>query len=164
MAQEHSRVAAQGIDPFLDPGSAAVVDAHKGSFHLQRHILDPADLHGVALAQRSADHGEILAGRIDQPSFHITVARHHAVSGNPSFVQIKIIDPGFHQGVRLHKGPLVEQQLQPLPCRQLPAVMLLLYLRFSASEKRFLPSFLQILIGLLPVHLLPPFLFELLIS
>ena len=156
MAQKHSRIAAQGVDSLLDSRSAAVVDADKRRFHLQRHILNSADFHGMAFSERSSDHGEILAGRIDQTSFHISISRYNAVAGYSSLIQVKVVDPGFHKGIRLHKGTLIEQQLQTFPRRQLSAVVLLLYLCLPAAEERLFPSFLQILIRLFPVHFFPP--------
>ena len=110
----------------------------------------------MAFSERSSDHGEILAGRIDQTSFHISISRYNAVAGHSSLIQVKVVDPGFHKGIRLHKGTLIEQQLQTFPRRQLSAVVLLLYLCLPAAEERLFPSFLQILIRLFPVHFFPP--------
>jgi hypothetical protein len=56
-----------------------------GARFLSRHILDLGDLLRVRLAQRAAEHGEILGENIDRAAVDGAPAGDHAVAGNLVF-------------------------------------------------------------------------------
>ena len=81
VALEHVGVTAQRGHAFLDARAARVVQADHGCADLHGLIHDLADLLGVRLGQRAAEHGEILAEDKHQSAVDRAVAGDHAVTG-----------------------------------------------------------------------------------
>ena len=152
MPQEHTAVPAERRNSFLDSGAAAVINTDKRCAHLHRHILNPAYLKRMILSQSTADYGKILAGYKNQPAVYLTIARNDTVSRNAPFIQIKIVNSGFHESVHFDKCIFIEKHFNSFSRRHLSARMLLFHSGFSASRKRFFPSFVQFLNCFIPVH------------
>src|SRR3546814_16851910 len=60
----------------------SIVEAHDRGADLHRLVHDLADLLGVRLRERAAEHREVLAEHEDQPPVDGAVASHHAVAGD----------------------------------------------------------------------------------
>jgi hypothetical protein len=66
--------------PFLNAGTAAVIDADTGHAHFQRKIHHLADLLSEHLAERTAENGEILRKKADRTAVDRAVAGNHPVT------------------------------------------------------------------------------------
>ena len=66
VAVEHARVAVEAVDALLHARAAGVVDEDEGGAGLERHDHHFDDLAAVHLARRAAQHGEVLAGEVNQ--------------------------------------------------------------------------------------------------
>ena len=152
MPQKHAAVTAQGGNSLFDAGAAAVVYANERCAHLHRHILNPAYFKGMIFPQRPADYRKILAGYEYQPSVDFTVSRNDAVARHTPFIQIKIVNSGFHKPVHFDKSILIEKHFYPLSRCHLSARMLFFHSGFPASRKRLFPPLFQSLNCLIPVH------------
>ena len=98
----------------LDPRAAAVVDADDRAAGLQRVVHDLDDLLAVDLAERAAEHGEVLAEHADRPAVDGAVAGDHAVAVGPVGLHPEVVRPVPGQLVELGEGARVEQQVDPL--------------------------------------------------
>src|SRR3546814_7395484 len=83
VALEHVGIAAERGDAFLDARAAAVVQADDRRADQQRLVHDLADLFGMALRQRAAEDGEILAEDIDEAAVDRARPGDDAIPGNP---------------------------------------------------------------------------------
>src|SRR5437763_2382685 len=135
VAQEDAGVAAERDHALLNAGAARVVEPDDGRAVLEGAVHHLADLLGVRLRQRAAEHGEILREHIDQPPLDPPVPRHHAVA------QVLLVgEPEVHRAVRheaieLDEAARVEQRVQPLARRQLALLVLDLDALFTAAEQ-----------------------------
>ena len=68
VAQEDVGVAAERHHAFLDARAARVVQAHDRRAHAHRQVHHLADLRGVGLGERAAEHGEVLREGVDLPA------------------------------------------------------------------------------------------------
>ena len=135
---------AEGHHAFLDPGAAAVVDPDDRAAGLQRVVHDLDDLLAVNLAQRAAEHREILAEHADRPPVHGAVAGDHAVPVGPGgrHVEVRRAVPG--QLVELGERARVAQQVDPLPRGQLAPLVLFGHRLRRSGVHRLVPPPLQI--------------------
>jgi hypothetical protein len=108
-------------------------------------IHDLADLLGVRLGQRSAEHGEVLAEHEHQPSVDRAVPRHDAVAQVSLAVEPEVRRTVGDERVQLDQRALVEQQRESLASRQLAPSMLLIDSLLPATEHRFRASRLELL-------------------
>ena len=123
---EDVREHGQRGDAFLDAGAAAVVDAHHRAAVAQREFLDLDDLLAVDLAERAAVDGEVLAVDGDGAAVHGAVAGHHAVAQGLLLLHAEGRGAVHGQGVELHEGSLVDEQVDAFAGGVLAAGMLLL--------------------------------------
>ena len=130
--------------PFLDPGAAAVVEPDYRAAGLQRVIHDLDDLLAVDLAQRAAEHGEILAEHADRAPVHGAVPGDHAVPVGPGGRDPEVGGAVPGQLVELGERALIEQQLDPFPRGQLASLVLLGHRLLRAGVHGRLPPPLQI--------------------
>ena len=124
VALEHLGIAAKAGDAFLDARTAAVVEADHRRADLHRHVHDLADLLRVALAQRTAEHGEILRIDIDQPPVDRAAAGNHPVTRDLLFGHAEIGAVVLDVHVELLEAAVVEQHFKPLARGQLALGML----------------------------------------
>ena len=119
VALEDLAIARQGVDPFLDPGASAVVEADDRSPVAQGHVHHLADLFGHGLAEGSAVDGEILGKDVHEAAADGTLTRHYAVSVEmlPLHAEVGAAVPDKH--VILLETPFVQQQREALACRHL---------------------------------------------
>ena len=82
VALEHLAIAAERRDALLDARAAGVEQADDRRAVLDRHVLDLGDLLRVRLAERAAEHGEILGENIDRAAVDGAPAGDHAVARN----------------------------------------------------------------------------------
>ena len=130
--------------PFLDPGAAAVVDPDHRAAGLQRVIHDLDDLLAVDLAERAAEHGEILAEHADRAPVHGAVPDDHAVPVGPGGRDPEVRGAVPGQLVELGERARVEQQLDPLPGGQLASLVLLGHRLLRAGVHGLVPPPLEV--------------------
>ena len=132
VALEHLRVPAQRGHPLLDPRPARVVQADDRGAHLHRVVHDLADLLGVRLRQRAAEHREVLAEHEHQPAVDGAVAGDHAVTGHPAFGHAEVGAAVLDEHVPFLERAGVEQHFEALARGQAPLRVLCLDARRPA--------------------------------
>ena len=136
VAQEDVGVAAQRHDAFLDARAARVVQADDRRAHAHRQVHHLADLGGVGLGERTAEHREVLRERVDLPAVDRPVARDDAVARHELVLHAEVAAAVRHQLVELLEGARVEQGLHALARRQLPGVAVALEPVLAAAQLR----------------------------
>jgi hypothetical protein len=116
---------AERRDALLDAGAAAVVDADDRAAGLQREVHDLHDLLAVHLAERAAEDREVLRVDADGAAVHGAVAGDDAVAVRAGGVDAEAGRAVPRELVELGERPLVDEQIDPLPGRQLPLGVLL---------------------------------------
>ena len=81
IAEENLAVARQRVDPFLNAGSARVVDSDQRNAHVQRIIHDLGDFTGVHKAERTAGYGKVLCKDGNRRTQNGSGTDNHAVAG-----------------------------------------------------------------------------------
>ena len=110
---------------------------------LHRLVHDLADLLGMRLAQRAAEHGEILAEDEDQAAVDRAVAGDDAVARDFLLVHAEIVAAMLDEHVPFLEGAGVEQQLEPLARGELALGVLRLDAPLAAAGARRRALFLQ---------------------
>ncbi len=123
---EDVAVAGERGRPLLDPRAAGVVDLDERRPGRHREVHHLADLLGVDLAERAAEDREVLGGHEDPPAVDRPVAGHDPVARRPSPLHPEVVGAVDHEGVGLLERPGVEEEPDPLPRGELPALVLLL--------------------------------------
>ncbi len=141
---EDLREQAQRDHALLDPRPAAVVDADQRAAGLHRVIHQLDDLLAVHLAQRAAEHGEVLAEHADRAAVDGAVPGDHAVAVGPVGVDAERGGPVPGQFVELGERGRVEQPLDPLPGGHLALGVLALHRPRRAGVNRLVPAALQV--------------------
>ena len=135
VAQEDLGVSAERHDAFLDPRASGIVEPDDRRSDLHREIHHLADLVGVGLRQRSAEHREVLAEDEHRSAVDLAVAGDDAVAEERLFrrgVAIRDERVEFDERIR------VEQQVEPLARRQLARGVLFRDAGRAAAEPRLL--------------------------
>lgn len=96
-----------------------IVQADHRRADLHRSVHDLADLLRVPLAQRAAEHGEILAEHEHQPAVDRARSSDHAIARNDLILHAEIDAIMLDIHVEFLERSLVEQDLEPLPRGQL---------------------------------------------
>ena len=151
VAEENVGVAPQRHDALLDARASRVVEAHQRRPVLQRHLLHLDDLLGVGFAEGAAEDGEVLGEDVHQASADRAPAGDHAVAQNLLVGQAEFVAPMGDEAVQLDERLLVEEEVQPLPGRELAAPALRLEPGFAPAQDRLAPERLQTLQGS-PAH------------
>src|SRR5690606_35994411 len=118
-ALEHFGVAGEAGDALLDARPAAVVEADHGSADLHRHVHDLADLLRVTLAQRTAEHAEVLAEHEHEATVDRAASGDHAAAGDALRLHAKVGAVVLDVSVEFLERVLVEQHLEPFARGQL---------------------------------------------
>ena len=129
---------------FLDAGAAAVVDPDDRAAGLQRVIHDLDDLLAVDLAERPAEHREVLAEHADRAPVHGAVPGDHAVPVRPGGLDAEVVRPVPGQLVELGERARVEQHVDPLPRGLLAPLVLLGHRLLRAGVHGLVPPPLQV--------------------
>ena len=117
VAPEDLGVAGERDDALLDPRAARVVDPDDGAADLDGHVHHLADLLGEDLAQRAAEHGEVLREHAHRPAEHRAVARDDRVTPGALLAHPELDLTVAHETVELDERPRVEQPLDAAPAR-----------------------------------------------
>ena len=128
----------------LNPGAPAVVDPDDRAAGLQRVIHDLDDLLAVDLAQRPAEHREVLAEHADRPAVHGAVPGDHAVPVGPGGRDAEVGGAVPGQLVELGERARVEQHVDPLPRGPLAPLVLLGHRLLGPGVHRLVPAVLQV--------------------
>ncbi len=128
----------------LDPRPAAVVDADHRAPGLQRVVHHLDDLLAVDLAERPAEHGEVLAEHADRPAVDGAVAGDDAVAVGPVGRHVEVGGAVPGQLVELGERAGVEQPVDPLPRRHLAPRVLPLDGSLGSGVDRVVPAPLQV--------------------
>ncbi len=115
----------QRRDALLDPRAAAVQDPDHRHAGAQRQVHHLGDLLPVHLAQRPAEHREVLAVDRDRAAVDRAVPADHAVAGHPLGAQAEVGRAVLGQRVELGEAALVEQRVDALAGGLLAARVLL---------------------------------------
>ena len=116
-------------DALLNARAAAVGDADEWHAGAQREVLHLGDLVAVDLAQRAAEHGEVLRVHGHLAAVDGAVAGDDAVAEGTVLFQAKSGGAVAREGVELDERALVKQQLDALARGLLAARVLLLLSR-----------------------------------
>ncbi len=126
VAQEHVAVGAERDDTLLDARPAGVIDADHRAADLGGEIHDLAHLLAHDLAQRAAEHGEVLAEHAHPAPVDRAMAGNHRIAPGPVLLHVEVVGAVAHERVELLEGAGVEQLLHALARRVLAARVLLL--------------------------------------
>ena len=124
VALEHLAVAAERRDAFLDARAAGIEQADDRRARLHRHVLDLDDLLRMRLAERAAEHGEILGEGEHRAAVDRAPAGDHAVAGNPALLHAELGRAVLDEHVELLERALVHQELEALAGGQFAALVL----------------------------------------
>jgi hypothetical protein len=124
VAQEDVGVAGQRDDPFLNARAARVIEPDDRRARLHRQVHDLADLAGVRLGQRAAEHGEVLGEEKDRPAVDGAVAGDHAVAEDLVVPQPEVGRAVGDQLVQLDEAVGVAEESDPLAGGQLAGLVL----------------------------------------
>ena len=114
VAAEDLAVEAERDDALLDAGAGALVDADDRAAGPDGEVHDLGDLLAVDLAERAAEHGEVLGEHADLAAVDGAVAGDHAVAVGPLLLQAERGGAVPGELVELDEGALVEEQLDAL--------------------------------------------------
>ena len=124
VALEHLGIAAERGHALLDARAARVVQADHRRADLHRGVHDLADLLGMRLAERAAEHREVLAEHEHQPAVDRAVAGDDAVARDLVVGHAEIGAAMLDEHVPFLERALVEQQLEPLARGELALAVL----------------------------------------
>ena len=127
----------------LDPRAPAVVDADQRAPGLERVIHQLDDLLPVHLAQRSAEHGEVLAVHAHRPAVDGAETGDHAIAVGAVGLHPEVVRPVPGQLVELGEGARVEQPVDPLARGHLALGMLAFHGPRRAGVNGLVPALLQ---------------------
>ena len=134
VAQEDVGVSAERDDALLDPRAAGIVEPDDRRADAHRQVHDLADLLGVRLGQRAAEHREVLAEDEDEPAVDRAVAGHDAVAEESLVVESELARPLRDERVELHERARIEQQVEALARGQLAPGVLPLDADLAAAQ------------------------------
>ncbi len=124
VALEDAAVAGERRDALLDTGARAVVQGDQRGTGRDGHVHDLVDLRGMGLAQRAAEDPEVVGVDEDRTALHRAPAGDHTVGVRLLGLQAEALGPVPAQLLDLLEGTRVQEQLDPLPGRQLALGML----------------------------------------
>ena len=134
IALEHFAIAAERRHALLDARPAGVEQADDRRAVLQRHILQLGDFLRMRLAQRAAEHGEILGEDEDGAAIDRAPAGDDAVAGNLGLLHAEIGAAMLDEHVEFLERSMVEQQFDAFARGQLALGVLRLDARLAAAE------------------------------
>jgi hypothetical protein len=137
-------IAGKRGNPFLDAGTATVVQADHRRPDPHRHIHDLADLLRMCLGKGAAENREVLGKDIDLAAVDGAPAGDDAVARDLLAIHAEIHRPVCDIHVELLEGALVEQDLEALAGRQLALGMLCLDTLLAPAEPCLSPAFLDL--------------------
>ena len=103
---------------------------------MNRQIHDLGNFAAVALAQRSAENGEILGIQVNQPAINFPPPGDHSIAQRVIFIHAQPDRAVGHEPIYLSEGIFIQQVGDPFTRGFLSAGVLLLRLRFAAALNR----------------------------
>ena len=97
VVEEDFAIASQGIDAFLDAGSAGVVDTDARDLHIHSQIHHLGDFAGMRQAERTSSHREILCIHTHGSSLDGTDTRHDTIGGHLLLVHAEVVALVFYK-------------------------------------------------------------------
>nr|BFE86559.1 hypothetical protein GCM10020093_091600 [Planobispora longispora] len=137
-------VEAEGDDALLDAGPAGVVDAHHRAAGLERVVHDLDDLLAEDLAQRPAEHREVLREDRHRAAVDRAVPGHHAVAVRALALQAEARGPVPGQRVELHEAVGVQERQDAFPGGHLALGVLLLHRAGGSGVRGLVQAALQV--------------------
>ncbi len=125
-------------DRLLDAGPGGVEQPHHWDALAHRHVAHPGDLLLADGAHRAAHDGEVVGSDRHPPAVHFPDPGH-----DPVGCQVAIAERRVHvvgQPAVLDERPLVAQQVEPLPHRQLALTVLTGHPLLAAHRQQLLAS------------------------
>jgi hypothetical protein len=110
------------------------------------------DLLGVHLAERAAEHGEVLGEHEHLAAVDHAPAGDDAIGEGPRVLDAEAVGAVTGEHVELHEGAFVEEDVDPLASGELAAVVLPLDRRVGSRVPRLLLQLGQLLEALLERH------------
>ena len=126
VAREDPAVRVEGDDTFLDARAGAVVEADERRADRLREVHHLVDLLGEHLAERAAEHGEVLAEHEHLATVDRSPTGDDAVGEGPGVLDPEAVGPVAGEHVELDERARVEQQLDALAGGELAALVLAL--------------------------------------
>jgi hypothetical protein len=126
IAQEDIRVPCKGGNPFLDTRAAGIVQANHRSAIAHGQIHDLANLLGVGLGERAAEHGEVLGKHVDETAIDAAKARDEAVASGAVLLSAEIHATVADKLVELFKSAFIEKQMNAFAGGKLTSLVLAL--------------------------------------
>ena len=126
VAGEDAAVGVERDDTFLDAGAGAVVEADHRRADRLGEVHHLVDLLGEHLAERAAEHGEVLAEEEHLAAVDRAPAGDDAVGERPGVLDAEAVGAVAGEHVELDERVGVEQQVDALARGELPALVLAL--------------------------------------
>src|SRR5262249_35077453 len=117
-----------------------------------REIHDLADLAGVRLGERAAEHGEVLREDEDRPPVDAARARDDAVAGCALVGHVEIVALMDDELVDLRERSSIEQDLEPLAGRLLAGLVLAPDTLLAAGQLGLCVSAMELVEAILVRH------------
>src|SRR5690606_15452912 len=143
VAPEDFGIAAERRHALLDTGAAGIVQTDHRRPVLHGEVHDLANLLGMGLAQRAAEHGEILAEDVDHAAVDRAPAGYYAVAGDHRVGHAEIGRAVSDEHVVFFKAARIEQDVQAFAGRQLALAMLCVDALFPTPQAGFFTAPLQ---------------------
>ena len=128
-------ISGQADDPFLDAGTARIVDPQAGTAGPDGQVHHLADFLGEHLTQRSAKHAGVMREDEDVAAVDRAVAGDDAVTWDLFLAHSKGLCPVHRKGIEFGKGSRIDQKLDTLTRREL-AFRVLLVVGIAAPVHR----------------------------
>ncbi len=114
VAEEDVGVARERHDALLDAGAARVVEPDDRDPELEGEVHDLADLLGVRLGERAAEHREVLREDGDLAALDAAEPGDDAVAGDALALHAEVVAAVHDEAVHLLERTGVEEQVEPL--------------------------------------------------
>ena len=144
VAIEDVSVTGERRGAFLDARPAGVVQPDHRGAGLQREVHDLADLLAHDLAERSAEHREVLREDEHLATVDRAPSGHDGIAERPLVLDPEPVRPMADEHVGLDERVLVQEPLDALPGGELAPVVLLLDGLLATRQRRFFPERLQL--------------------
>ena len=135
---ENLPVAGQAHHPFLDTGTARIVQADHRRAGPEAHFHDLADLFRMRQGERAPEGGKILGVDESHAAVNLTVAGDDPVARDLLLGHVEIGASMGLEAIQFHKGVGIEQGIDPLPGGHL-ALRVLLFDAFRPPAFQRLP-------------------------
>ena len=155
VAQKDVGVPGKRDDALLDARSPGVVEADDRDAELEGEVHDLADLLGVGLRERTAEDREVLREHRGLPPVDAAEPGDHAVARDALALHPEVVAAVRDEAIDLVEAAGVEQEVEPLPGRELAGRVLLVDASLAAPVEARRLQVLQTLADVV-AHVSPP--------